>query len=59
VSGRPKLAALSRCERDGGIAALHELALAAARIGVLINPASNSAASGWNQAQTAARILGV
>jgi DDE superfamily endonuclease len=35
---------------DGGIAALHELAPAAARIGVLINPASNGAASGWNQA---------
>ena len=44
---------------DGGIAALHELAPAATRIGVLINPASNGAASGWNQAQTAARILGV
>jgi putative ABC transport system substrate-binding protein len=44
---------------DGGIAALHELAPEATRIGVLINPASNSAASGWNQAQTAARILGV
>jgi ABC-type uncharacterized transport system substrate-binding protein len=44
---------------DGGIAALHELAPTADRIGVLINPASNGAASGWNQAQTAARILGV
>jgi putative tryptophan/tyrosine transport system substrate-binding protein len=40
---------------DGGIAALHELAPTATRIGVLINPASNGAASGWNQAQTAAR----
>jgi len=44
---------------DGGIAALHELAPAVSRIGVLINPASNGAASGWNQAQTAARLLGV
>jgi ABC-type uncharacterized transport system substrate-binding protein len=44
---------------DGGIAALRELAPAAARIGVLINPAGNAAASGWNQAQTAARILGI
>jgi putative ABC transport system substrate-binding protein len=44
---------------DGGIAALHELAPAVGRIGVLINPASNGAANGWNQAQTAARILGV
>jgi putative ABC transport system substrate-binding protein len=44
---------------DGGIAALHELAPAAARIGVLINPASPGAASGWSQAQTAARLLGV
>ena len=44
---------------DGGIAALRELAPAAARIGVLINPAGEAAASGWNQAQAAARILGV
>jgi len=44
---------------DGGIAALHELAPAVGRIGVLINPASNGGANGWNQAQTAARILGV
>jgi putative ABC transport system substrate-binding protein len=44
---------------DGGIAALREFAPAAVRIGVLINPAGNAAASGWNQAQAAARILGV
>jgi ABC-type uncharacterized transport system substrate-binding protein len=43
---------------DGGIAALRELVPAATRIGVLINPAGN-AASGWSQAQAAARILGV
>jgi putative ABC transport system substrate-binding protein len=44
---------------DGGIAALSELAPAAARIGVLINPAGSGAASEWNQAQAAARILGL
>src|SRR5262245_58063348 len=44
---------------DGGIAALRELAPAADRIGVLINPAGSVAASGWSQAQAAARILGV
>jgi putative ABC transport system substrate-binding protein len=44
---------------DGGIAALRELVPAVTRIGVLINPAGGVAASGWNQAQAAARILGV